>query len=349
MGSTVAPENAGTLKRTGSGKYFAEFSIGGGQRKGAVLATCTTEEEAKARKLAIARLVGRLRESGHAAMVPNTIRDAGALNEDGMRKLARLVERIAAGKEPGLAQRHTARREGLTVAELADLWTSGNLAEQYPDHVRAKRTSKDDARIFAWLGKVRMPDGVAFGDRAVSSLTLDDCDHVMGALPKTAEAPASRRQYAQSLRKLLVYAVYPLRLLSALPIPKGWLPKGGNDKAKQWVYPSEDLALMQCKDVPLARRVFFGLLVREGLRVSEALALSWTDLDLARESFASTRIRRTTRARGLSARTWRERSPRGGRPAAARRRRSPASSPARSWATAATWRTIFARASSSPT
>ena len=37
---------------------------------------------------------------------------------------------------------------------------------------------------------------------------------------------------------------------------------------------------MRCAGVPLGRRLFFGLLVREGLRVSEALGLTWRDLDL---------------------------------------------------------------------
>ena len=92
--------------------------------------------------------------------------------------------------------------------------------------MRVKKTSDDDARIFAWLGKVRMPDGSTFGDRAVAAVTLDDCDHVMTALPKTAETPASRRHYAQALRKLLVYAVYPLRLLPDAPDPEGLAPEG---------------------------------------------------------------------------------------------------------------------------
>jgi integrase len=276
------PENAGTLKVTASGKHFAEFSIGGGERKGTTLRTCKTEGEAIARQLEIARLIARLRETGHAAMLENLIGDAGRADADGMRKIARAVEKIASGKEPGLARRYTARREGITLVELAKLWTEGDLAKEYPDHVRVKKTRGDDKRVLGWLAKVRMPDGSTFGDRPVSSITLDDCDHVMGALPKTAESPASRRQYAQALRKLLVYAVYPLRLLPALPIPKGWLPKPKNDLAKAWLYPTEDLALMRERRVPLARRVFYGLLVREGMRVGEALALTWADLDVER-------------------------------------------------------------------
>jgi integrase len=282
MGSTVAPGNAGTLKRTASGKYFAQFSIGGGQRKGTLLATCATETEAEARKLAIARLVARLRESGHTAMVPKTIEDAAPLDEGGMRTLARAVERIATGREPGLARRVTARREGLTVAELADLWTSGELVKQYPDHVRVKKasSSQDDARAFKWMRRIRLPDGSTFGDRPVAEVTLDDCDHVMGALPNPNVTTSTRRAYAVAIRRLLVYAVYPLRLLPSLPIPKGWLPSGKATKAKAWIYPSDDLALMQCRKVPVVRRLLYGVLVREGLRLSEALNLTWPDVDL---------------------------------------------------------------------
>jgi integrase len=274
-------ENTGTLITTASG-HFAQFSIGGGERRGTLLRTCTTEREAMRRKLAIAKLVARLRETGHRAMCANIIRDCGGLDGEGMQKMARLVERIATGKEPGLARRHTARREGITVSDLADLWTSGDLAKQYPDHVHVKKTIGDDKRQLAWFSNVRMPDGSKFGDRAVASVTLDDCDHVMGALPKTAETAASRRQYGQSLRRLLVYAVYPLRILPALPIPKGWLPRVTSDKAKAWIYPSEDLALMRHGDIPLVRRLLFGVLVREGLRLGEALSLTWADVDLER-------------------------------------------------------------------
>ena len=282
-GGRAAPENTGTLRLTANG-FFAQFSIGGGQRKGVLLVTCKDEGAAKKRKLAIAGLVARLREAGYPAMIANVIRDAGAADETELRKIHRLVERVATGKEPGLSRLHGVRREGTTVEDLADLWTSGELAAQHPDHVRVKRagSSAADARMLAWLGNVRMPDGTTFGDRPVALVTLEDCDHVMGALPKTAESPASRRQYAQTLRKLLVYAVYPLNLRPVMPIPQGWLPNVRSDKAKAWIYPSEDLPLMQCREIPLVRRLLFGLLDREGMRVSEALALTWPDLDLER-------------------------------------------------------------------
>jgi integrase len=272
---------SGTLRLTASG-YFAQFSIGAKKRKGTLLRTCKTEEEAECRKVAIAKLVARLRESGYPAAIPDIIKEGGLADEEEFRKLGKLVDRIVAGKEPGFAAPKNGRQRGTTVEQLAKLWTAGELARDYPDHVRVKSSSDADAAMLGWLGKVRLPDASTFGSRPVSAVTLDDCDHVMGALPKTAQSPASRRQYAQALRRLLVYAVYPLRLLSALPIPKGWLPNAASGKAKAWIYPSEDFALMQCPDVPLVRRLFFGVLIREGLRVNEALSLTWADVDLER-------------------------------------------------------------------
>jgi integrase len=49
-----------------------------------------------------------------------------------------------------------------------------------------------------------------------------------------------------------------------------------------YLYPAEDAALMASGAVPLARRLLWGFLIREGCRVSEALALRWSDLDLER-------------------------------------------------------------------
>lgn len=135
-------------------------------------------------------------------------------------------------------------------------------------------------RTFRRFGAVRMPGGRRFGELPIAGLTLDDCDHVMTHLPATTKASATRRHYAQSLKKLIAYSVSPLRLRESTPIPLGWLPKVRIDRAKSWVYPSEDADLMKCRDVPLAHRLLFGFLAREGMRVSEALGLTWADVDL---------------------------------------------------------------------
>jgi len=42
-----------------------------------------------------------------------------------------------------------------------------------------------------------------------------------------------------------------------------------------FLYPEEDAMLMGCPDIPLIRRIFFGLCIRNGLRRERAVSLSW--------------------------------------------------------------------------
>ena len=65
-------------------------------------------------------------------------------------------------------------------------------------------------------------------------------------------------------------------------LPVGFLPKVKGKKATAFLYPSEDAQLLACTKVPLARRVLYGFLAREGLRLGEALGLRWRDFDLTR-------------------------------------------------------------------
>jgi integrase len=58
------------------------------------------------------------------------------------------------------------------------------------------------------------------------------------------------------------------------------VPKPGAQKAKAFVYPDEERLLLSCAGVPLSLRLLYGFLAREGMRKSEALALTWADLDL---------------------------------------------------------------------
>ena len=44
----------------------------------------------------------------------------------------------------------------------------------------------------------------------------------------------------------------------------------------------EDARLLGCLSVPLSYRLLYGFLSREGMRKSEALGLTWGDIDLAR-------------------------------------------------------------------
>lgn len=104
---------------------------------------------------------------------------------------------------------------------------------------------------------------------------------MLAGLPRHLR-PATRRHVAQALRRLLGLATYPAKLRESNPLPVGWLPKLGPSKAKDALYPEEDAALLACLDVPLVRRLAYGLMTREGFRVSELVRLEWSDLDLDR-------------------------------------------------------------------
>jgi len=115
----------------------------------------------------------------------------------------------------------------------------------------------------------------------ITSFSINHTEAVMRALPE-GRAPATRRQVAQLLHRVLCLAVFPLRLITANPLPRGFLPKVSSGKAKGWLYPDEDAQLCAAPAVPLCWRVFYGFLNREGMRSSEAKALTWGDIDLDR-------------------------------------------------------------------
>ncbi len=178
---------------------------------------------------------------------------------------------------------------GITFAEVAQMWTSGELATRHPDQVKRKRSVKSDVERFrkinATIGKV-----------PISSFTLDDAERAMRALPAEL-ASRTRRQYAQLIVRLLKLCVYPLRLIKASPIPAGFLPSQAGNVMTQWLRPAEDLQLMQCTAIALSRRMLWGFLAREACRISEALELTWDDLDL---SAGMLTLRRTKSGAGRS-------------------------------------------------
>jgi integrase len=162
-----------------------------------------------------------------------------------------------------------------TFVEFGKQWTGGELARKCPDHVATKSTADDDARL------LRLYAEPISGDLRLSEITLADVDQVMASLPERL-SPSTRRHVAQVVRRVLTLAVYPARHLRQNPIPRGWLPRGKSSKAFTCLWPAEDASLMACRAVPLVRRLFFGVLQREGMRREEAAGLRWRDVDLSR-------------------------------------------------------------------
>lgn len=165
--------------------------------------------------------------------------------------------------------------DNITIRKFGEKWTGGDLARTFPDHVRVKVTSKDDAQI---LEQYVYP---VMGATPVRAVQLGDAELVMAGIG-AGLSRARRRHIAQAMHRLFKLAVYPAKIIEATPLPPGFLPKLGSLKAKQYLYPDEDAKLMRCRTVPVVYRLFYGLLAREGLRFGEAHALEWSSLDLDR-------------------------------------------------------------------
>ena len=177
-----------------------------------------------------------------------------------------LADRVCAGRMRSRSKAST------TFRELGEAWTSGALHRDFPDHVRKKKTAHRDAqlleaRIYPLVGHVRLAE-----------FTLEHAEQVMRALPPEL-APATRRQHAQVISRIMRFAAYPARAIDRSPIPRGFVPPQNSKKAKCYLYPPEDARLLRSLDVPLAARLLWGFLAREGMRYGEAVALAWADID----------------------------------------------------------------------
>ncbi len=187
-------------------------------------------------------------------------------------------ERTVASPAPATPQPPAASRgRFVTFKDLGESWTSGKLAKRFPDHVPSKKSAKDD------IGRLNKHVYPVIGGRAISDFEgpqgLELVEAVLENLPDDLST-ATRRHVGQVIGRLLTLAVYPCRLLRANPLPKNFIPKAKQTRAKSFMYSDEDAKLMACADVPLVDRLYYGLMDREGFRVSEALSLTWRDIDL---------------------------------------------------------------------
>jgi integrase len=246
--------------------------FGNGQR-GRFLIRVASRDEAERRAQVLTELASMLTTAGLHV-------EAGVILKKGAAQVTAAdfsqVERVGRELCAGALMAAKQSPASMTFRQLASAWTSGELHRKYPDHVKLKRTADTDAlrlqKLYAVVGDVRL-----------SAFSLGDAEAAMKALPADI-VPSTRRQYAQLMAKVLKLAVYPCRVIGQSPLPPGFLPKVGAKKAKAYLYPVEDEALLGCPKVPLSFRLLYGFLAREGMRYGEAMRLTWADLDLARGS-----------------------------------------------------------------
>ncbi len=213
-------------------------------------------------------LARMLTKAGHSEQAPLLLTKLGEADDAKAREIRNWAQKLCLG-QARVASSDTRK----TFRQLGEDWTSGRLASKHPDHVKVKRSVDDDVQRLGVLYRT-------IGDVPLAAFRLDDAEKAMAAIP--ARAPATRRQYAQLISKVLNLAVYPCRLLSRSPLPRGFLPAVKGQSATSYLYPDEDSRLLSCPAIPLERRVLYGFLDREGMRLGEALGLTWRDLDLER-------------------------------------------------------------------
>ena len=242
------------------------------QRRSFAMPWARSEAEAVERASSLAELVSRFQKAKliHMSQALQLLELIAA--QDDAKRLSlylQAAEQMLAGKAP---RPGTPRRKAKTWGEVATAWVEGGLHRDWPDHVRrVTATQANDSRVKVLRQSI--------GDVPVEAFRLEHAEHAMRQLPEGLEA-TTRRHYAQIIRKVLQYCVYPLRAIEANPVPTSFLPKPSKQKAHQWLYPAEDAALLACKAIPLPWRLFWGFLYREGPRCSEALALNVGDVDL---------------------------------------------------------------------
>jgi len=265
----MAREATGELRRRTDG-FGAVITIEGRTRREFRLDGCPTADRARERCKALAAMAARLRRAGHVSEIERLLA-IGAKARAGRPwdAVCAAADALCAGETRQIAA------QAPTFEDFAAEWTGGGLARRHPDHVPTKTTSDDDQRL------LRLYVNPMLRGLRLDQITLSEADQVMANLPDRL-SPSSRRHVGQVVRRVLSLAVYPARYIKENPIPRGWLPRGRSVKAFSCLWPQEESTLLATPSVPLIRRLFFGILAREGMRREEAANLRWRDLALDR-------------------------------------------------------------------
>ncbi|MCL4752570.1 MAG: site-specific integrase [Myxococcales bacterium] len=76
-------------------------------------------------------------------------------------------------------------------------------------------------------------------------------------------------------------AVEVMEILPESPLRSWKLPAKNDELDGAYLFPKEDALVLACKEVPLVRRLFFGLAAREGIRRGRIVTLRWDRLRLS--------------------------------------------------------------------
>lgn len=251
------------------GQWWAAFSLP--MKRHFALTHCSTKEYAEERRKVMADILQRLRAAGQGQLVETVLRDAADATERKLKTVMMIVDGIVDGREAVVsAPLDSPLPKNPTFRQFGELWTDNELHRLFPGHIKNLDHHDNKARLeqhaYPFIGGVRMRE-----------FTLDHADLV---IRQPTLPVGSRRHIALLVHRLATLATYPGKYLSHNPLPRGWLPRPEKGKAKSFIYPSEDAAMMAVTSAPLVLRLLVGFIDREGCRPAEAGSLEWTDIDL---------------------------------------------------------------------
>lgn len=258
----------GSLFTDTNDRRYVRLTIAG-KRRAFPLPLSLSAVDAERRRVLLADLAARLRDVDVTIAEGLLERAAAAADAARLTAVTRAAERVIAGEVPAAVR---ATNAGTTWGAIAERWISGELARAYPDHVRPLRRT---ATVRSYLRRHLLP---VIGGVPIASFTVDHALAAAAALP-TSLRSTSRAVVLSVVSRVLALAVFPLRLISTSPIPRGFRPSGKR-RARPFLYPAEDAKLLASPAVRLEWRFLYGVLAREGLRHDEARGLDVGDVDL---------------------------------------------------------------------
>jgi integrase len=230
----------------------------------------------------------------------------GGIDDRGTRRYARITVTLENGKtkrkrvriDAGLPARN-ARRVARDISKEAEGYvfdevegesaalSSSPTVDDYHTEWAKERARKGRysekgryvTHVHPVLGKKRMAD-VGKNDARALSAALDDKVQANKLHWSTA---AKAWALAKKMFKDAVDSkIAALRVLESNPFDGVQGPDRCEKKGKQWLYPSEALALLACDDVPVRWKRLYALSMYLYLRPGELAALEWADVNLDR-------------------------------------------------------------------
>lgn len=211
-----------------------------------------------------------------------------ALRDDRAKAISERERARVQGELDAAEKARTEKR--LTVRKFGEQWTSGTLYDTHGEvrGLKVKKSADDD--------RLRLEAHVYphIGDRPVADITERDVEETLAKAAKAAEErlgrpwrQATRFQVYQAMRRLFDLAVKPGRLRTDNPVSRDMRPRRDKPKLYSFLYPSEVLAVLGCRDVPLVRRVHYALAVYTGLRKGSLHELTFDGIDFANRTLTS--------------------------------------------------------------